>query len=480
MTAAPPVPPGSARSSLFRRLLLGFAGTAAAMWLLTAAFTIGWAFRLGDQQVAKGLQTYARQVLAAAVVFADDPDRLARALAQVQSIESESARPGDAMSIQVWRGGVHLGPATDLPRAVPDTAPSLQRYDHEGRRYTAYVLADADADADAAIAVRVSVHTKGAASLMWPSAGFVFAPLLTSLPLLLIPAWLTVRRGLLPLRTLVAAIEDRVRELKLEPIAMSAYRELSPLVRAVNELMARLRGQLERERAFVAEVAHEIKTPLAIVRANLDTVRSPASDARRDAALADLGLGVDRADAMIRRLLQLARMEHDARDPIPRRFDLSEFVRQRVAAMVPVADRRDVALEIGPDDGLACTADPDAIGAIVDNLLDNAIRFSPHAGTVRIVLRATDLAAELSVGDEGPGIAPELRDVALERFARLDARDRSGIGLGLAIVQRAVRRIGGTMSLDAARPGVGDEASGPGLLARIRIPIESGRTMPPG
>jgi signal transduction histidine kinase len=465
-----------ARSSLFRRLLLGFAATVAVMWLTTAAFTIGWAFRLGDQQIAKGLQTYARQVMAAAVVFADDPDRLARALEPVQSIERENAGPDAAIAIQVWKAGEHIGPAMDLPRAVPEVSPPFQTYEHAGRRYRAYVAVDPVVP----IVVRTSVGARGAASLMWPSAGFVFVPLLISLPFLLIPAWLTIRRGLRPLRTLVDAIEDRVRTLKLEPVAMSAYRELTPLVAAVNELMGRLRGQLDRERAFVADVAHEIKTPLAIVRANLDAIRAPASAERRDAALTDLGMGVDRADTLIRRLLQLARMEHDGRDHAWRRFDLTEFIRQRVAAMVPLADLRRIAVVLQADEGLACTSDPDAIGAILDNLLDNAIKFSPPGSTVNIVLEASGPGAVLWVGDEGPGIASHLRDAAFERFARVDVRDLPGTGLGLAIVRRAVARISGSLSLEAARalepPGQGGPGAsreqGEGLLVRVGIPFE--------
>lgn len=463
------------RSSLFRRMMVGFAATTAAIWLLIAGFTIHYSLRLGDEQVLKGLSTYSRQIMAAAVAFADEPDRLARALADVQAIEGESAEPEGSTLIQVWKAGEHLGPTTSLPPTVPAPEPGVQYFEHEGRAFVSQVRFDAGT----AVTVRTSVQKRSAVNLMWPSAGFLFVPLLPSLPLLLIPAWLTIRRGLSPLRALVAAIEARVRSLSLEPVGLSAYRELAPLVAAVNELMARLRGQLDRERAFVAEVAHEIKTPLAIVRANLDAVRAPVSAARREAALDDLGAGVDRADHLIRQLLQLARMEHDARDHAWRRFDLSEFIRQRVAALVPVADRQRVTIAMQADDGLACTSDPDAVGAIIDNLLDNAIKFSPAGGTVRIGLASIDADARLSVSDEGPGIAPHLREAAFERFSRLGAGDRPGVGLGLAIVARAVRRIGGTMTIDETppvdrTPGVDTAADcGEGLRVLVRMPLEA-------
>lgn len=409
--------------------------------------------------------------------------------------------------IQLWRAEQALGPTRRLPEQRPPPAPASQDFEHDGATYLAHVLFDADKK----ITVRISLREQHAIALNWPTTGFVFVPLLFSLPLLLIPAWFTIRAGLEPLRELVARIDDRVRTASLQPLRVSAFRELSTLVQSVNQLLSRLRGQLARERAFVADVAHQLKTPLAIMQANIDLARAPADDAQRQAALRDLDAGLARADHLIRQLLRLARMEHndDNDDAALREVDLAEFVRERVAMLVPLADRCRIGVEVDAPDRCKRRIDPDAIAAIVDNLLENAIRFSPDGGTIRVRLAdaarvaptasATTPSTTLEIIDEGPGIAPSAMVGAFERFSRANATNGStittngsamgdsGTGLGLAIVRRAVERIHGSIELlparatddsdsDSVRPPPAGARSGtetagnPGLRAIVRFP----------
>ncbi len=480
------------RRSLLRRLMLGFVGVTSALWFAVALVVIWQALRMGDDQQHNAMRTYARQILAAATAFAADPEHLTQALDKVQAIEVENARGDDdpgMVWLQVWRAGVHLGPGRQLPLAVPPVEPEQQRFEHDGRVYNAHVLHDQDT----AMVVRVSMPRRNAFSLMWPSAGFVFVPLLLSLPLLLVPAWFTLRSGLAPLRDVVGTIEGRVRELELSPMQVPVHRELKPLVQAVNELMARLRAQLVRERGFLADVAHGMKTPLAIMQANLDIARGQAQSSvadpldakqRRDAALRDLDAGIARADRLTRQLLGMSRLDADDRRGLERRLDLAEFLRERVALLVPVADRRRLTISVEAPDSHSITVDPDAVGAIVDNLLENAIKYSPAGGHIRVALDAEPARVVLAIGDEGPGIPEQAIDDAFLRFRRVgtDHDDDAGqsVGLGLAIVRRAVERLGGTISMGphaAAGNAAGDRCpppdAGPGLLVRVVLPADA-------
>lgn len=445
--------------------MLGFSAVTAALWLAIAALTLWQALRLGETMQRDELAAYARQILAAATVFADDTTRLVEALDRVQAIDAEASDARDAPSprIQLWRGDTPIGPTRDLPSQRPPAVPARQVYEHAGRRYLAHV---AD-DPGSALTVRISVRERHAIALSWPTTGFVLVPLLISLPFLLIPAWFTIRSGLRPLRELVASIDARVKAASLEPLRVSAFRELSTLVESVNQLMARLRGQLARERIFVADVAHQLKTPLAVMQANVDLARAATDDARRRNALRDLDAGIARADHLIRQLLRLARMAHAEEEATLRRLDLAELVRERAAMLVPLADRRRVGIEVDAPDRCARRTDPDAIAAILDNLLENAIRFSPEGGTirVRVATEPGDANTVLEVADEGPGIAPSRISRAFERFTQLepeggDAAQPGGTGLGLAIVRSAVRRLHGTIELSDAGAADGDPRTG--------------------
>lgn len=480
------------RRSLLRRLMIGFVATTSVLWVLIALVVIWQAFRLGDDQQRDAMRTYARQILAAAVAFAGDPVHLMQALEKVQAIEIENAGRTDdpnTVRMQVWRDGVLLGPTRDLlPVDPPPSDPPRQTFEHQGRRFNAHVVADADTR----MLVRVALEKRGAFSLMWPSAGFVFVPLLLSLPLLLVPAWFTLRSGLAPLRDLVGTIEGRVRELDLSALQVPMYRELRPLGVAVNELMSRLHAQLTRERAFLADVAHEMKTPLAIMQANLDIARAPPGDpsdagARREAALRDLDTGIARANRLIRQLLGLSRLEADDRRGLERRVDLAEFVRERAALLVPVADRRGLVITVEAPDAHVCSIDPEAVGAIVDNLLENAIKYSPAGGRIRVALAPSGTTMLLSVADRGPGIDGTARQTVFERFRRAGADHpgdpADGVGLGLAIVRRAVDRLGGTITLAPNESPDDDEsgngptvAAGPGLLVRVTLPCAADDT----
>jgi signal transduction histidine kinase len=453
--------------------MIGFAWPTVALWLLLAGWALVDALSLGHDVLERELTSYARQVLAVAHTFHDDPQRLAQALREVEAIDNQAERLGDLNGVdrtrlQVWIGDRLLTPVpeSELPSQRPEPVPVYRELAPDAIRQARWgsVVQQRPAEAGRpAVTVRVAVRNTGRLALLWPSVGLVVVPLLVCLPLLLIPAWVMTRHGLRPLEALVQEIGLRVASGALTRLPAVGYRELQPVIDAMNRLFDRLEGQLQRERAFVADVAHEMKTPLAILRSNLDIVRGSADPQRRQAAQRDLQTGLDRASHLIGQLLRMARLEADVLPEAARTLDLAEFMRERVAALVPLADARGQVLEVETPDTLAGRVEVEALGAVVDNLIDNAVKYA-HAGTViRVAFRPQGDAIEFSVVDTGPGIERSRREEAMARFGRAGRLDAAGAGLGLSIVQRAARRLGGSLVLD-------DAPDGSGLCATVRFP----------
>lgn len=454
--------PEAPRRSLRVRLLIGFAWPTALIWLLLAGWAIVDALHLGHDVLERELGSYARQVLVVAQTFHDQPERLTQVLRGVEAVSNAEERLGDLNSvdrtrIQVWLDERLLVPVPELPAERPAPRPVYRELAPQAERVACWgsVVQQQVAADGTVVTVRVAVRNTGRIALLWPSVGLTVVPLLVCLPLLLVPAWFMTRHGLKPLDALVAEIGARVASGALTRLPAVGYRELQPVIDAMNRLLARLEGQLQRERAFVADVAHEMKTPLAILRSNLDIVRDSPSAERRALAQADLGAGLARATHLIGQLLRMARLDADAPAGAVRSIDLPEFVRERAALLVPLADARGLVLDVetpdGPDAARPVALDVDALGAILDNLIDNAIRYTAPDTTIRVVLRRESAARwQLAVIDQGPGIAPERRAAALARFDRAGRIDGGGAGLGLSIVQRAAHRLGGTLCLTAA------------------------------
>lgn len=470
----------TAGRSLRLRLLLGFVWPTALIWLVLAGWAVVDALHLGHDVLEKELTGYARQVLVVADTFRGDPVRLAQAIRAIEELDNEAERLGDLNGvdktrIQVWLDDRLLVPVPELPSERPSALPVYRDLfpaaGREARWGSVVQQRAATADGQPTVTVRVAIRNTGRVALLWPSLGLVVVPLLVCLPLLLVPAWVMTRHGLRPLDALVQEISARVASGALTRLPPVGYRELQPVIEAMNRLLERLEGQLLRERGFVADVAHEMKTPLAILRSNLDTLRSSRDPARRETAQRDLHTGLDRASHLIGQLLRMARLEADAPVERARAVDLAEFIRERVAVLVPLADARGQVLEVEMPEALPGHFDVEAVGAIVDNLIDNAIKYADPDSVfhVELSLQSGESGGEgdamivLTVTDQGPGIDPAQQDAALTRFGRAGRQDTAGAGLGLSIVQRAAARLGGGLVLGVA-------PAGRGLRAEVRFP----------
>ncbi len=291
-------------------------------------------------------------------------------------------------------------------------------------------------------------------------------PLLYGLPLLALPLWLLFRLGFAPLQRIGAQISARSAQ-DLTPLPATRYVELAPLVGAVNSLMARLQQRLDREHEFLADAAHELKTPLAVIQLGAEGLDQPDPRAR-DESRERLRLGVQRATHTVHQLLALARSGADTLDLSKTRHDLVDLVRERVALAVGLALQRQIELALEAPEQITMWLNRESLCSLIDNLVDNAIKYSPAGGHVTVTLADLGEQVVLTCSDQGPGIPAELRERVFERFVRLaGGQPCHGSGLGLTIVERAAAQHGATVALL-------DGPQGRGLTVQVSFPRTDG------
>jgi two-component system, OmpR family, sensor histidine kinase QseC len=274
-------------------------------------------------------------------------------------------------------------------------------------------------------------------------------------PCVLLPAWLAVSRGLRPLQRLSERIAARGPN-DMSPVEVDAkYAELKPLVATLDDLLGRLRHEIESEKAFVANAAHELRTPLAVITAQAHVLSKAPTEPERVEAERRLDSTITRASHLIQQLLMLARMEAKEGQESSV-IDLAHLVRQQLGPLVPVAMTRNIEIALETPDRLVLLLDLHAMLSILQNLIDNAIRYGRDGGRILVELRRLSGGIALSVTDDGPGIAESDRASIFDRFYRGANRDAAlGTGLGLTIVKQAAERMGGEVQLTTGLDGRG-------------------------
>jgi two-component system sensor histidine kinase QseC len=261
-------------------------------------------------------------------------------------------------------------------------------------------------------------------------------PLFIALPLLLIGLWWNVRSGLQPLQRLRQALLKRDTQ-TLAPVSLpETPQEVQPMLDALNDLLQRLALRMETERRFTADAAHELRTPIAAIRAQAQVALSSTTDDQvRQQALQDTLVGCDRASRVVEQLLTLARVE-GPQDVASESFRLDQLAQQILADLTPEALRRGQTLELLAPEPLQINGQSTLWQILLRNLIDNALRYSPDSATVRIqARRLNDNQVEVTVQDSGPGLS--LEDLARlgERFFRVLGTSATGSGLGWSIVR---------------------------------------------
>jgi len=237
---------------------------------------------------------------------------------------------------------------------------------------------------------------------------------------------------------------------------------VAPLVTALNALLQRLQQSLDTQRAIVADAAHELRSPLTALKLQLQMLKRAPDDAARGEAIDALAAGIERAVRLVEQLLALARSEPGAPAAVKETLDLSELVRAAVADIVPYALSRGSVLELFADAPVMVFGNKPALGVLVRNLADNAVRYSPPGSRVELRVVDESGAALLQVDDAGPGIPSEEHERVFDRFYRRASNDEPGTGLGLAIVRSVAAMHGASVELATSTLG--------GLRVNVRFP----------
>lgn len=290
--------------------------------------------------------------------------------------------------------------------------------------------------------------------------------LLIALTLLLVRSG--VSRGLTPISTLEANVKAR-RADDLTPLPdAAAPGELLPFTQAINDLLARLALAMGAQRRFIADAAHQLRTPLAALKVEVEHAVRETDPQRHAAALASLRNGIDRVSRLSNQLLLLARAEQGLGATSTRTtLDLRELAYEVASTWIPraLASKVDLGFE-GDEHALLVGGDKVLLGEMLNNLIDNALRYAGDGSRITVRVGAGPV---LEVEDNGPGIPQAEREVALGRFNRLPGSPGDGSGLGLAIVRDIAAAHDAQVELD--------DAAGGGLLVRIRFPaIAAGAT----
>ena len=274
--------------------------------------------------------------------------------------------------------------------------------------------------------------------------------------------WFGVSRGLQPLQRLRHAVSDR-SHLDLSPIdTHDVPGEVRPLVDEVNDLMARLATTFDFQNRFVADAAHQLKTPVSGLKAQIELALRETDPERVRHSLAQLYISADRLSRLVRQLLSLARNEPGALDTVQLQpLDLNAFALEVSMDWVPHALKRNIDLGFeGVQQPLTIGADRDRLRELINNLIDNAIRYSQPGGRVTVRTgRSADGHCRLAISDDGPSIPVAERQRIFERFHRLLGTQEDGSGLGLAIVSEIATLHDARIELEEDVDGVGNTFS---------------------
>ena len=271
----------------------------------------------------------------------------------------------------------------------------------------------------------------------------------------LLAVWIGVGRGLAPLEKLRAELATRShRDLRPLPEGR-APEEVRPLVHELNELLGRLALSMELQQQFVADAAHQLRTPLAALQAQVDAARGEALPPALARTVEQLHAASGRAAHLARQLLTLASVDPSAERPFsPEPVDLAQLLQQHVSDWVARADVRhtDLGFELST---APIRGEPELIAEAAANLVDNALKYAPEGAVVTVRTGRRDGRSYMEVEDNGPGIPPEERGRVFERFHRVRGTSGAGAGLGLAIVREIANRHGAHIELGAGAEGGG-------------------------
>ena len=350
----------------------------------------------------------------------------------------------ERVAFQVWdrRGRLRAHAPRDLDEPLSTAAEGFHDEVVAGTRWRVFCHQAKSRKYTVLVADRADARARAVGAL----GSHLLRPLVVAVPLLALALWWTVRRGLQPLKDLADDVALRAPD-QLAPLDTARVpEEVRPLVERLNDLLNRVADAIRNERQFTADAAHELRTPIAAIRAQAQVARNALDVGSRSHALDGVITGCDRAARLVAQLLTLARIEAST-ELGPERCDVAEAARRVVADVAPAALARGVQLEVLADSAGSVRASTSCLEILLRNLVDNAVRYSPPDTVVTVSAVPDGPSVRISVTDQGPGIPPTERANVWRRFHRLVGGVESGSGLGLSIVARIAELHSGSVSL---------------------------------
>jgi two-component system sensor histidine kinase TctE len=456
--------------SLRRRLLTWLMPPLLALWLVGAVvayfFVVNFSNSVHDRWLLDSAVALGQQVhVSGAHVSADLPPPVLRVL------EFDTV---DHIYYQVLdQSGNVIAGQENMPGPMPATAQPVfsdAKLDDAGVRMATLRVQGDDGHAF----VRVAETLIKRRTLTSEILAAMLLPQLLLIASVGVLIWFGVRRGLSPLRRVSNDILKRSYR-DLSPLQEAHVpTEVAPIVRALNDLFSRLDRAVEGQNRFIADAAHQLRTPLAGLKTHAELAMREDDPVAMRSALDRVGVAIERSIHLVNQLLALARADHSNEVPVPNTpIDLGDVARKATEEWVGKAVEAN--LDLGFEEASAATivaGNAELLMEMIDNLIDNALRYTPAGGhiTVRHALREGKPVVE--VEDSGPGIAPAERERVFERFYRTVGSPGEGCGLGLAIVRQIAMLHAATVELAAG-------ANGMGTTVRIHFPSLAGRVKSP-
>lgn len=419
---------GAAGYSLRRRLVWLLTSTVAAIWLLSVLVVYQRAHHEADELLDNQLTQVGETLLA--IVAGGEVEHF------VKELHEHPQRYPVPIAFEVWlsKDGEARRLVVSPGHAGFETAvtPGFSEHPHQGANWRFYTTLDDDAE------YRVVVGQSHAARerLAREIGLSLLLPAMLALPLMALGVWWVVGRALRP----VDAVARQVGALDaqaLAPLDETARLpdEIAPLRTALNALIRRVTEAFDNERRFTADAAHELRTPLAALKVQAQVALRAQADDSRQHALTQVVVGVDRMTHLVEQLLTLARVDPATQSAAQPPIDPADTVAAVCAELLPLARQRGQNLVVDVAEGCTVAASGAWLQIALRNLVDNALRYAGNGARIEVRLVRTATGCALSVADDGPGVAPELRTRLSARFVRGEVEDE-GCGLGLSIVAR--------------------------------------------
>lgn len=451
--------------SLKKKLLVALMGCLVIGWLITVGCQYRQVSSQQNAQLDQSLREVAEQILLSLPADVDNAGRKPRL--QLPHGPSAIAHGGDfyKMQFQVWALESGLGlvnsaraPATPFQ---PTMLPGYSRLTTDQEQWRVYVVSDASHR----VQVQVAIPRSGLRDefLHWVKSSLLSG--LGILLLLAIAISCVVHWSFRPMQRLRAEIATR-EPTDLTPLPVAGLsREVAPLVYSINELLERLSASMHGERQFLADAAHELRTPMAALLTQTQVALRAGSQADARQALEHLGGGIERTTRLAQQLLDSARVDASLRRGDYAALELADVVMMVVREFEGMASRRRQSIMIESDTA-QIEGDLDDLGVLVRNLLDNAVRYAGEGGRIRVCCGPDDTGEHtlLRVCDDGPGVPVDERERIFERFFRgSNGNGERGSGIGLSLVARIARSHG-------ARVDAHTGLDGRGLGISVRFP----------